>query len=247
MRAITCNSEVSGLSKRLEKILNTVLYSSFPGHISSHHGDCLTTNTRPLSKIDELTLRVQALPAELIDKIYEDTFVVKGQTVDMALRPKPPALLQTDSTSRDLFAQSFYRNTTFSFKFEADCWKWIDLLDLAHQSYLSDVSVTYCDPRDADRDLSHQCSTSLRPSQDLAQESIYLATMFRKGRWSHIKLGVVRLDNTYQDALEEAERREKAEIEAEIEEMFVSPDVPYKTSGATTELTCHSRDRSKTR
>ncbi|KAK3061507.1 hypothetical protein LTR53_019761, partial [Teratosphaeriaceae sp. CCFEE 6253] len=65
-----------------------------------------------MSGVDDLSIKVQALPVELQDLIYTFTFTAKSVIRYMDDTYKPPGLLQVDRASRLLFAQSYYCHTT---------------------------------------------------------------------------------------------------------------------------------------
>lgn len=65
--------------------------------------------------MDYLAVRVQSLPQELYDQVYDLVFTAPvGQVVDINASYVPPAALQVNLSSRKQFANSYYGNTVFT-------------------------------------------------------------------------------------------------------------------------------------
>lgn len=67
--------------------------------------------------MDDFAARVQSLPQELFDHIYEEVFTAPASTETYITRSQyeRPKYLHIDRHSRELSAQSYYGNTTFIF------------------------------------------------------------------------------------------------------------------------------------
>ncbi|KAM3424577.1 hypothetical protein BST61_g6571 [Cercospora zeina] len=89
----------------------------------------------PLNKeMDEttaLSARMMALPQELFDEIYDRTFTANKKTrqIISASTGRPPHLLHIDRRSREKFAASYYRNTTFLVADHYVFGNWMEALD----------------------------------------------------------------------------------------------------------------------
>ncbi|KAK3679594.1 hypothetical protein LTR37_021380 [Vermiconidia calcicola] len=97
--------------------------------------------------MDTFFARWETLPAELRDNIYEFVFITARSKVHITSNYRPPALLQLDRTSRDLFARSYYRKTTFVLQ-DPGSWtrlvQWLQSLERSHQSMLQDILIQTC-------------------------------------------------------------------------------------------------------
>lgn len=75
--------------------------------------------------MDIFAVRVQSLPQELYDQVYQEVFTSPPGTIQVEAPSlgnrndkdafKPPSCLQVNRKSREQFAQSFYANTVFVF------------------------------------------------------------------------------------------------------------------------------------
>ncbi|KAK3066013.1 hypothetical protein LTR53_017795, partial [Teratosphaeriaceae sp. CCFEE 6253] len=92
--------------------------------------------------VDDLSIKVQALPVELQDLIYTFTFTANPVIRYIDDTYKPPGLLQVDRTSRRLFAQSYYCHTT---TFECNTYKtltaWFTFLSCDDQNLVASVRL----------------------------------------------------------------------------------------------------------
>lgn len=109
---------------------------------------------------EDLAKRVQNLPPELYNLIYKATF--SFSPVQRCIYHKrdgqyePPAILQVDRASRNLAAQSYYKNTTFCFAVKAKdgedfvkvydnpAQRWLLSLTQEHRSEMRKVRVACC-------------------------------------------------------------------------------------------------------
>ena len=102
--------------------------------------------------MDELSGRIQALPAELYNLVFQYTFTAdsSGKVVYVTSQHKPPSLLQVDRTSRATFARSYYgSNTIFAFRPAPEALSdyaqlsllWVRSLAREHMVLISDIRV----------------------------------------------------------------------------------------------------------
>ena len=94
-----------------------MLRSLAPTHQLKINTNLIHTGTMtPSTTGKSLPELVQALPQELYDEIYDLTFTADDNaTVELRRDSKPfPSLLHVDRSSRDIFAKSYYANTTFT-------------------------------------------------------------------------------------------------------------------------------------
>ena len=71
-----------------------------------------------MTGFDQLDDRVQSLPPELYNTIYDLTFTaysIQGANVELDSSYRPPSCLQVSKASRDEFAASYYAHTIFMF------------------------------------------------------------------------------------------------------------------------------------
>lgn len=63
-------------------------------------------------KMDELAQRVQNLPPELFNNVYELVFTANPATIEITDEYQPPHLLRVSKHSRKMFARSYYGKGT---------------------------------------------------------------------------------------------------------------------------------------
>lgn len=93
---------------------------------------------------------VQALPAELYNKVLELTFTADRNVHEIDRFYVPPKLLQVSRNTRAMFARSYYGNGSQSDSSDpptfyaslALCSKWIGLLTQAHVDLLQEVRIS---------------------------------------------------------------------------------------------------------
>ena len=69
-----------------------------------------------MDSFDELAERLQSLPQELFDQIYDEVFTAAaGTEVHIDGRYQPPVQLRVTHASREQFAKSYYGTITFRF------------------------------------------------------------------------------------------------------------------------------------
>jgi hypothetical protein len=87
--------------------------------------------------------RVQALPPELFNTIYEDVFAAPTGVIKIQKDYKPPLKLAMGRDIRELFAKAYYSNNSFEF----DCihWfaTWFVSLSKSHRRHLRDITVLH--------------------------------------------------------------------------------------------------------
>lgn len=81
------------------------------------------------SSTDDLAKRVQDLPRELFDVIFDFTFTSGPSTVHVNKFYKCPSILQVSRATRTLTADAYYGNTTFSFENSLLMGQWLDAME----------------------------------------------------------------------------------------------------------------------
>ena len=84
--------------------------------------------------------RIQDLPQEVFDKIYDFTFTVpKGATCYIHQTSRPPSLLGVDRTSRSKYAHSYYGDTVFALYSATVAARWLVSLPPEHSSVITTI------------------------------------------------------------------------------------------------------------
>ena len=94
--------------------------------------------------MDELATRVQSLPQELYDHIFNEVFTAPSEdivTIDRSSRP--PKCLQVNRRSRELFAQSYYSNTTFSISLSTWSADWLYVPSESHPLLIRELRLIH--------------------------------------------------------------------------------------------------------
>lgn len=116
---------------------------------------------------DKLPALVQALPAELYTEIYSLTFTATNQPRYIKKKYKPPVLLRIDRTTREIFAKSYYRESSTFVISKALVTDWIRSLPKHHLDLISDIKL-----RDANAWFSYSMG---RTMYAVPIESLYSA------------------------------------------------------------------------
>ena len=98
--------------------------------------------------MDDLRTRVQALPAELFERIREIFFTPKSGEQEICKDCRPPKPLQIDSKSRETFAKGYYgggRSFVFNQPYLME--KWIRALQTQYRALLQHVCFILEDPQ----------------------------------------------------------------------------------------------------
>lgn len=88
-----------------------------------------------------LAERLQVLPSELFNKIYNAAFAIDATTCNVTSDYKPPTLLQVDKASREAYAETYYSNIRFDFTSCELCCKWLASLSLNHHKLLTKIRL----------------------------------------------------------------------------------------------------------
>ncbi|KAK3720993.1 hypothetical protein LTR37_003283 [Vermiconidia calcicola] len=92
------------------------------------------------SNMDDLANRVQSLPPELYNHIYDDVFTSSTTTINVIGRKyKPPSALQVDRRSRFIFAMTYYSEGTTIILDAMYTWNvlhWLRSLNIRHLARL---------------------------------------------------------------------------------------------------------------
>lgn len=75
--------------------------------------------------MDNLVLKINSLPQELSDCIYDELFTAPVQRIDIGHSYKLPHLLAVSSATRKQFATSYYKNTIFVLDNDVILHKWL--------------------------------------------------------------------------------------------------------------------------
>ena len=91
----------------------------------------------------DLSKRIQNLPQELYDMIYEHTFTADTEKVEINADYKPPKLLAVDRASRHFYAKSHYGGRMFFVAFGVndlrDLLRWLKSLSGDHQAMIREI------------------------------------------------------------------------------------------------------------
>lgn len=100
----------------------------------------------PAGEVEQLASRVQSMPQELYDRIYESTFTFyAGHPIQIIHKSrsrnpyKPPSTLAVDRASRKLATASLYPECTFEFELLSAVEEWSKSLLPGHRVLLRDV------------------------------------------------------------------------------------------------------------
>jgi hypothetical protein len=89
-----------------------------------------------LSK-ETLKTRLENLPQELYDEIFDYTFTPDGSAITVGTKYKPPSTLHVNQKTREKVAIRYYSSTKFTFdKEEAVLGKWLRCLQGAHRDII---------------------------------------------------------------------------------------------------------------
>jgi len=100
--------------------------------------------------MSDLPKLVQALPTELFDQIYENTFTHEQSTQVINKAYKPSHLLQVDRASRSLFAISYYGRTLYTtddpyerwtINKQPECCMWLKSLPAEHLNMIREIHL----------------------------------------------------------------------------------------------------------
>ncbi|KAK3721394.1 hypothetical protein LTR37_003270 [Vermiconidia calcicola] len=101
-------------------------------------------NTRIDGATDDLANRVQSLPQELFDTIYDQVFTSAGGeriNIDSSKTYKPPYVLAVDRKSRELFAKSYYSRNIFVIDFEVRSYHYTLLEEICIATWVPECRV----------------------------------------------------------------------------------------------------------
>ena len=100
-------------------------------------------HTKPAIAANDISERVQDLPQELYDIIYQYTFTAEFGEVEINADYKTPKLLAVDRASRHLYAKSHYRGRTFCIAHlsndHRDLFRWLKSLPSDHQAMIREI------------------------------------------------------------------------------------------------------------
>lgn len=131
----------------------------------------------PKASLPEL---VQRLPQELYDEIYKLTFTAEPDTVVNIEHVNPfSAMLHVDARSREIFAESYYSTTHFTFKYGPHkdlsfLYRWFGTLSDRHNHLVSSLV--------AKMDM-HMLDTSHRASYINTQKNFAADEFLAVSRW----------------------------------------------------------------
>ncbi|KAK4494924.1 hypothetical protein PRZ48_014280 [Zasmidium cellare] len=94
----------------------------------------------------ELEHRIQNLPQELQDGIFEYYLIIPAETVVINKTYKPPAHLQINRAMREKLAKEYYGHITFTLEgdrstVETTCSKWLSSLPSQHLDIVARVRI----------------------------------------------------------------------------------------------------------
>jgi hypothetical protein len=75
--------------------------------------------------MDSLTKKLNSLPQELYDSIFDTVFTAGPRRINIEHSYQPPSLLSINSATRKQFATSYYANTTFVFDNDVILHQWL--------------------------------------------------------------------------------------------------------------------------
>lgn len=131
-------------------------------------------NTRIDGATDDLANRVQSLPQELFDKIYDQVFTSAGGeriNIDSSKTYKPPHLLAVDHKSRELFAKCYYSRNIFvievrPYSIDPIALGWLKALSAEHCIFLYELCAAITFPVKDEGEPRKEMVKRLKPHRD---------------------------------------------------------------------------------
>jgi hypothetical protein len=134
----------------------------------------------PVMAVKPMTMaeRVQSLPPELFNKIYEEVFTPpNSEIVKTTLSYRPSHLLAVDSASREKYAQAYYPKTTFDLTLVAWMNTWLSALNKGHRKLVRAVQLIRGD--DSHYAFQNQISAGWRIYHETSDTSAVLGVRHR--------------------------------------------------------------------
>lgn len=160
----------------------------------------------------ELRARLEFLPQELYDHVWELTFTAEPGMRDVDTKPGRAAhrghlkLLQIDSASRAHYAASYY-GAGASFRFiMGSRFSWLNSLSIAHSSLLRDIVCVWFIKGYSEEDESVLSMTAGTYVKVLTQQRIERNAWAHRGAGQYLRLQCLRvyqqkdIQNVYADA-----------------------------------------------
>ena len=132
-------------SFNFSETINALFSPPVSSHLSKHQRTIMKTFQE----------RVQALPAELYNEIYDLTFTNTSKVQRIDQNTKPPSALQINRALREKFAQSYYGNNTIFYISITHVSKWLFSLQPTHVHKLTTLRIQNRELTYKDRSWEH--------------------------------------------------------------------------------------------